>query len=126
MELLERAQRLRERGDHRRAARTLRELLRRFPASGEARSSLVSLGRMELDRLGDPARALGRFERYLKKYPRGPLALEALWGKARALRIQQRVDAERRALESFVARFPGALQAERARDRLAALKASGE
>ncbi|MFO8070495.1 MAG: FecR domain-containing protein [Polyangia bacterium] len=126
VELLERAQRLRERGEHRRAARALRELLRRFPDSGEASSSLVSLGRMELDLLGDPASALGRFERYLERYPHGPLALEALWSKARALRLQRRVDAERRALERFVARFPGALQAERARERLDASRSQGE
>ena len=46
--------------------------------------SHVSLGRVQLT-LDEPRDALEQFERYLAKLPRGPLAEEALFGKASAL-----------------------------------------
>jgi ferric-dicitrate binding protein FerR (iron transport regulator) len=119
--LLTRAQDLRGARDWDGAARVYRELIRRAPRSAEAASALVSLAQIELGKLGAPGKALRRFEAYLSGHPRGPLALEALYGKARALRALGRKADERAALERFLQRFPRALQAGEARRRLAAL-----
>jgi len=120
-DLLARAQELRSDRDWTGAAAAYRELIRRFPSSAQASSALVSLAQVELGKLGKPGKALKRFDAYLSRHPNGPLALEALLGKARALRAMGRVAEERAALERFLQRYPGALQAGEARRRLAAI-----
>ncbi|MFO8072946.1 MAG: FecR domain-containing protein [Polyangia bacterium] len=104
------------------AAAAYRELIRTHPSSEEARTAQVSLGQIELEKLGRPGAALRSFERYLGPDGSGPLALEALWGKARALGALKLVEREREALTEFVERFPGAIQARGARRRLAELR----
>jgi tetratricopeptide (TPR) repeat protein len=125
-EMLARAQSLRSERDWPGAARAYRELIRRHPGSDEARSSLVSLAQVELGKLGRPARALKLFDTYLARAQGGPLALEALLGRARALRALGRTAAERAALERFLDRYPEALQAAEVRGRLESLSASLE
>jgi ferric-dicitrate binding protein FerR (iron transport regulator) len=120
-ELLTRAQELRSAKDWTGAAEAYRELIRRFSGSSQASSALVSLAQIELDKLGKPGRALKRFDAYLSRHPGGPLALEALLGRALSLRAMGRVAEERAALEQFLERYPGALQAGEARRRLEAI-----
>ncbi len=104
------------------AAAAYRELIRTHPSSDEAGTALVSLGQIELEKLGRPGAARRSFERYLESGGSGPLAPEALWGKARALEALEMSGREREALTEFVERFPGAIQARRARRRLEELR----
>lgn len=123
-DLLHRAQERRAERDFRGAAAAYKELLSMYPASDEARSALVSLGQLELDRLGEPAAALRHFDVYLDTKGAGPLGMEALYGKARALRALDRAAEERAALERFLERHPGAIQAADVRRRLDQIAAS--
>ncbi len=92
-------------------------LERRFPDSEEALVSLVSAGDL-LARVGEPEGALRAFDRYLARRPDGPLASEALFGRARLLRQLGRradeIDAWRRLLRAF----PGSIYEAAGRQRL--------
>ena len=111
-------------GDLRAAAEHYERLERLYPYSQEATVSLVSAGDL-LARLGEPARALERFERYLAQNARGALAPEALFGRARCLqelgRRRDEADAWRALLESF----PRSVYERTARRRLDMLRADG-
>ncbi|MCA9665856.1 MAG: PEGA domain-containing protein, partial [Myxococcales bacterium] len=114
-----RAQKARAERRWRAAAAAYRQLVQRSPRrAGAARLSLAEL---ELVHLGHPRAALAHFARYLAQHPKGLLAAEALWGKARALRALGRSKAEREALETLVRRFAHAPQVTLARRRLRAL-----
>lgn len=92
-----------------RQALVLYEQLRAtYPASAEARTVLVTMGKLELD-LGRSQRALGRFEAYLRDG--GTLVPEALAGRARAFRALGRVPEERRAIQQYLAAHPGGFEA---------------
>jgi hypothetical protein len=101
--LLELARRELARGKARQALSLYEQLRSTHPASAEARTILVTMGKLELD-LGHPRRALDRFEGYLQSG--GPLAPEALAGKARALRALGRTREERRAIQQYLAAHP--------------------
>jgi TolA-binding protein len=79
-----RALRERAQGQTRAAIATFRALQQQFPRTPQALVSQVSLGDLLLDG-GDAAAALTAFDAYLVALPSGPLATEALLGKARAL-----------------------------------------
>jgi len=79
-----RAVKERAQGRTRAAIATFRGLQQQFPQTPEALVSQVSLGDLLLDG-GDAAAALVAFDAYLGVLPSGPLATEALLGKARAL-----------------------------------------
>jgi tetratricopeptide (TPR) repeat protein len=103
-----------------RAALSVYERLRAtHPTSPEARTVLVTIGKLELD-LKQPARALASFDTYLAA--RGALAPEALAGKIRALRALGRADDERRAIETYLARHPDGFDAPLLRQRLEVLQ----
>jgi outer membrane protein assembly factor BamD (BamD/ComL family) len=104
-------------GDLRVAARRYELLERRHPASPEAAVSLVSAGDVLL-RLGETAAALEHFDRYLGSNGRGALALEALFGRARALRDLERRPDELETWRELLRRFPGSLYEATARRRL--------
>ncbi len=65
-QLMDRADAARAEGDHARAARALRELLASHPEDESARMAAVTLGRLELRQLGQPARAARTFGRALR------------------------------------------------------------
>ena len=104
-------------GDLRTAALRYQLLERRYPASPEAMVSLVSAGDL-LARLGEPAAALDRFERYLATDARGPLASEALFGRARCLRDLGRRHDELETWREVLRRFPGSAYETTARARV--------
>lgn len=106
-----------------RAVELYRELQKRHPEAAESRASRVSVGRLLLDRQGDPAGALAEFDVYLATAQGGggTLAEEARVGRALALERLGRPEEERRAWEAFLARHPEGLYATHARERLAAL-----
>ncbi len=121
-QLLLKAQSLRAERDWAGAADAYQKLVVRFPSSAEARASFVSLGEIQLNKLGKPAVALGQFNKYLRAVKSGPLAQEALWGKGRALKSLGRPNEEKMTLDLFVARFPKAIQAREVKARLADLE----
>jgi TolA-binding protein len=118
-ELFARANLLRRRDEASEAAGVYRELQRSFPGSAEELLSRVVLGRLLLDRLGDPATALAQFERYLGGAPQGSLREEAMVGRAVALGRLGRVTQERNAWNALLDAFPKSTSAARARARIA-------
>jgi outer membrane protein assembly factor BamD (BamD/ComL family) len=115
--LFAKANALRRQGDVRRAISLYETLEDRFGASPEAAQSEISVGTLELA-LNDPARALGAFDSYVGHTPAGPLAEEALFGRARSLRMLGRTADERQTWQSLVTRYPGSTYEPMARSRL--------
>ena len=124
--LLVEARRRRAAGDWAGAAAAYEELAERFPDSGEARATLVPLGQLRLERLGDPVGALRAFDAYLARTPSGPLSEEASWGRTQALRLLGRSADEAAALREFVAGHPASLRVGEARRRLGELEGERE
>lgn len=110
-------------GNTAKAIELYRTLQRAHPGAAEAQASRVSLGRLLLDRQGDPTGALTQFEAYLKGAPTdgGSLAEEARVGRALALQRLGRSDEERRAWEELLVRHPQSLQGAQARERIGIL-----
>lgn len=117
-ELFARANQLRRADDVNEAVRVYRELQRSFPGSSEALVSRVALGRLLLDRLGNPAGALGQFDSYLAGSRGGSLGEEALVGRALALGRLGRSPEESRAWNALLAAHPTSTYAARARARI--------
>ena len=65
-----------------------------------------------------PKAALAQYDAYLKAKPRGNLAEEALYGKARALDRLKRDAAGAKAWSQLLERFPDSLHAPDAKRRL--------
>lgn len=101
----------------RRATDLYLTLDRRFPESEEAPVALVSAGDLLL-RLGEPAAALHAFDRYLDRRPSGPLAPEALFGRARTFRQLVRRQDEIGAWRRLLRAFPGSIYESAGRQRL--------
>lgn len=125
-ELFRQANEARRAGRVGEAAELYRRLETEHAASDEAIASHVALGRLLLDRLGDPAGARARFERYLAARPDGTLAEESRLGRALALGRLGARDGERAAWEELLARHPSSVHADRARTRLHDLDARQE
>jgi len=117
--LLELARRELAQAKPRQALAIYEQLRAAYPASAEARTVLVTMGKLELD-LGRPERALGRFDAYL--HDSGALAPEALAGKARALRVLGRNQEERRAIGQYLAAHPDGFDAPLFAKRLRELR----
>jgi hypothetical protein len=117
--LLKQALSLRAQGQFRRAAEVYRKVHDASPTSAAGGAALVSLGELSLSSLNDPRGALVAFDSYLSRG--GSLSQEAAFGRVRALRALGRTAEERRAIERFVAQYPGAPQSRVLRERLAAL-----
>jgi ferric-dicitrate binding protein FerR (iron transport regulator) len=119
-QLLEQARSLRGRGEFRKAAELYRKINEQNPKSASGSAALVSLGELSLSSLNDPRGALNAFNAYLSGG--GPLAQEALFGKARALRALNQRTEERRVIEQFIASYPDSPQSRVLRRRLAELE----
>lgn len=117
-EIFAAANEARRRGDSQKSFELYTELARRYPGSREETTSRVLLGRLLLDRGGDPTQALGLFTRYLDENPGGTLAEEARLGRALALTRLGSAKEERQAWQQLLAFHPNSIHAERARKRL--------
>ncbi|HXI55225.1 MAG TPA: tetratricopeptide repeat protein [Polyangia bacterium] len=103
----------------------LYQTLHRSCAGGsEDQSARVLLGRLYLDRLSDPARALAAFDAYLESSPHGTLGEDAMIGRALSLGRLRNDDRERQAWQALIAAYPDSLYLERARARLNQLRAA--
>jgi TolA-binding protein len=111
------ANQARRAGQAERAGELYVELQRRFPESREALLSLVSYGRILLDR-GQPEQALAQFERHIQAASGGVLFADALYGKARALTALHRAADARRCWNELLSRFPDSIYADTARAQL--------
>ncbi|WP_437877563.1 tetratricopeptide repeat protein [Sorangium sp. So ce513] len=107
-------------GSTQRAIELYRALQRRFAGSPEATLSLVSLGSLLLDG-GSSGAALAQFDRYLGVAGARPLAVEALYGRGRALRALGRPGDEAQTWRRMLREHPSSPYAEHARRRLAEL-----
>ncbi|MFZ5897174.1 MAG: tetratricopeptide repeat protein [Myxococcota bacterium] len=99
-------------GDVTRARELYSRLQRKFPGSPEASLSRVTLSTLLLS--SDPAAALAGFDSYLASS--GPLAAEALVGRARALRALGRNAESLRVWNQVQTRYPTSVYAEQARE----------
>lgn len=107
----------RRQGDLPRAMALYAQVAQRFPGTREADSAEMALGTLSLQS-GAAAQALGHFERYLAARPGGQLAVEALWGKTRALEALGREAEARRDLQLLMNRYPQSTYATAARAKL--------
>ena len=114
---------LRKAGRLSEAQQAYRRLQHAHAGSSEAAVSHVLLGRILL-REGRAAAASAEFERYLNRRDRGNLAEEALQGDAMCMRALGRPAAERAVWQRLLARFPGSIYADAARQRLKDLDAA--
>ena len=117
--LLARARKELAAGNARAALAVYERLRATHPASPEARTVLVTIGKLELD-LKQPARALRSFDAYLGAP--GALAPEALAGKIRALRALGRTADEKKAIESYLSRYPDGFESPLLEQRLEVLQ----
>ena len=103
------------------AALTYRQLIARYPNTNEGRAAVVALGDIELTMLNRPRDALASYELYLDSGIK-TLELEALYGKARALRMLGRTADEKRVLSRLTHQYAGTPQARNASARLRQLR----
>jgi hypothetical protein len=117
------ARRALEHGRAEAALAAYKGLRRALPASAEASTVLVTMGNLELDKLGSPAAALADFEAYLRR-DGGALRPEAMAGKIHSLRALDRSDEERVAIREYLSLFPEGFEAPAFRQRLSSLERS--
>ena len=99
-------------GDIEAAIALYEELCAKYPRSVEAEDARLVLGNLRLEQRS-PRAALNQFE----NYGSGALSLEAIWGKAQALRKLESPE-ERSVLEQVVRDYPSSPYAAAAKKRL--------
>ena len=107
-----------------RADALYRRVVREHRGTRAAYVARIASASIQLEHMGNPARALRLYRSTLRQDPRGPLAEEARFGVAEALRALGNTAGERRALETFLSRHSDSPLAARVRARLAALGAA--
>jgi hypothetical protein len=120
-EMLAQARRLMRAERFGEAAVQYQALRQTYPDSAEARTVLVSLAEVQLDRLGQPQQALDGLERYLSGGS-GSLIEEARRVRIRALQALGNQSRERTAIEEFLRAHPKSFQAAALQHRLVELK----
>ena len=100
------------------AVRLYSDLRTGCSGTSEELSARVLLGRIYLDRVSDPARALSAFESYLGATSHGALREDAMIGRALALGKLNRATDEANAWQALLSAYPDSLYAEKARARL--------
>jgi hypothetical protein len=111
----------RRRGDIGRARVLYARLAALYPAANETALSYVLLARIDLQNGGASA-ALRQFDQYLLVAPSGPLAEEAIEGKAEAYRQMGMPAEETFAWRELLRRYPNSVYGKAARKRLGELQ----
>ncbi|MDF2693858.1 MAG: hypothetical protein K0S65_2241 [Labilithrix sp.] len=114
--LFERANTARRGGDHAAAEKLYAHLVDTHPASREATTSRVILGRMQLAH-GAATEALASFDAYLAGAPGGTLVEQALIGRAQSLQALGRRSEERAAWRALLEAFPSTASRQTALER---------
>jgi len=117
-DLLQRANRLRARGEWQKAERVYAEVARSSAVPHDAYAARVAAASLRLERLGDPRRALELFRAALREQPRGALAEEARFGIAECQRALGDRAAEAQALRELLALHPASVLRDKANARL--------
>lgn len=117
--LLAAARSLRQQQRWAEATEKYRYIQREFSDSPEAHAVRVSLGDLQLSRLGQPDRALQSFDAYLVRG--GPLAVEARLGRIRALRALGATQREAESIREFLRMHPRSLEVSPLTERLDSL-----
>jgi len=121
---LEEANRLRAQKRWKEADESYARVWQTAPRSDAAYVARVASAGVRLEHLHDPKVALVRYRNALKLAPSGPLSEEARYGIAEAYRAMGDRQAERNALEAFLAKHPAAGLTNRAKKRMLELSAS--
>jgi hypothetical protein len=100
------------------AAQKYQEVLKTHSHRPEATVVLISIAKLELRHLKDPASALEHYRMYQRKSPSGPLAEEAAWGVVQSQRQLGNRMEELRNLNQFVQQFPDSVYVSKVRLRL--------
>jgi len=120
--LLAEARQCRVQRDWSGAVRAYQRLGAAHPDSPEAVTSLVPMGKIQLEQLDQPEVALRSFALYIESAEHGSLLEEAEWGVAEAYRQLGRSEEEYEALRRFREHHPDSLYAGPADGRLQALE----
>jgi hypothetical protein len=118
-QLLRAAAAARAGGEFARASALYRRLEREFQGSAAAHAAQVSYARLLCTHLSEPGAGLARYDAYLRDEPAGPLAQEALRGKARCLQSVGRKAAADETWRKLLRDWPASLYAPEARKALA-------
>jgi hypothetical protein len=103
------------------AAAAYQKLIGAYPGSPEARTVVVPLAKLDIDRLGQASAALPLLDGYIANG--GSLVVEAQSARIRAYRALGKTADELRAIDEFLAAHPNSLDAEQLRERREALRA---
>jgi TolA-binding protein len=95
----------RRRGEIPKAMALYESLRERFPDSSQAVLSFISVGDLLLGE-GAADKAVAAYGAYLRGAPHGSLTEEALYGRARGLRLAGRTAEERQTWQELSRRFP--------------------
>jgi len=117
-DMLERANRLRAKGDYVGAERLYARVFQEHPGSLAGYVARVAAASIRLDHLADAQGARALLQGALRERPGGVLDLEVRAGLSKAERALGDQGAERAALQALVKAHPASLAAERARERL--------
>lgn len=100
------------------ALRIYQQIVMQHPDDLASKTSLIAIAEIEIEQMQKPDQALRHYEQYLQIAPHGPLAPEALMGKANALRKLQRFEEEKVTLQQFVRTYETHIYAQMANERL--------
>ncbi|MDX2008923.1 MAG: FecR domain-containing protein [Myxococcaceae bacterium] len=93
------------------AAQALRHFVAQFPDDSRSGLALFELGRLEMDQLRSPTRAIESLEQAVSKAPSGSFVEDAMARLARLHHDLRHVDACRAAKASYLRRFPSGVHA---------------
>jgi transmembrane sensor len=93
------------------AAQALRQFVARFPDDSRAGLALFELGRLEMDQLRSPSRAIDSLTQAVAKAPSGAFVEDALARITRLHHELKHADACRAAKDSYLKRFPSGVHA---------------
>ncbi len=111
-ELMTKAHERKLQGNWKLAAHEYIKIVTAYPNSEAAQVSKVSLGQLFLNRLQQPSEAIKYFTMYLKTNPDGILYLEALTGKASALKKSGKNGDALKLLHEILKKYPEGLHVE--------------
>ena len=121
-QLFDLARRLRAESRWAEVVKTYKRIIRQYPASSEATTCLVLMGKVQLEKQKDAKAAIASFRQYLRLVDSGALVEETRWSLAAALRQLGDKQEEISVLRSFLQKHPQSRFSGLAVKRLEALE----